>query len=849
MYTLPKIERFNQSVLSKYQVYNSVFLTLPFASIDNTGVLLPLFSEVCDKGFKKQETPVQIVDFFSAKYLDGATEVERIDLLFRFIQYIERQIVLFDAIEDAAFPIVNNLEGKGSLRDIIETADDHGKAAELKQFLRNFKVRPVLTAHPTQFYPGAVLGIITDLTEAIKTDDMVSIKKLLSQLGKTRFIKQNKPTPFDEAVSLTWYLENVFYETSGEMLSYIQKNIFDGQEMDNPIFELGFWPGGDRDGNPFVTTEITMQVADRLRTSILKCYYKDIRKLKRKLTFSKVDTMIADLESRIYRSVFYSMGEIYISLEELTTRLEEIRTLIINEYQSLYLDEINAFINKVKLFGFHFSSLDIRQNSKIHEGVFEQLMAYSETSFSKNDLESLARLRGKLKADDFSDPLTQDTISSVYAMKTIQERNGVNGCHRYVISNCDRAAQVIQVYALLGLCDWSEPPVDIVPLFESIEDLQRAAEIMDELYGCTEYRNHLSRRANRQTVMLGFSDGTKDGGYLMANWSIYKAKEQITAISRNYGIEVLFFDGRGGPPARGGGKTHKFYASLGSSIEQREIQVTVQGQTISSNFGTLDSCRHNLENLLSAGAAGQVFEENTEPLSGRQQGVLDELAHMGYEKYANFKSHSKFIPYLEQMSTLHYYSKTNIGSRPSKRKSSETLNLSDLRAIPFVGSWSQLKQNVPGFFGVGTALKHFEDSGRWQEVQELFDQSLFFKTLLENSMMSLAKSFFPLTAYMKDDPEFGAFWQIIYAEYLETRRLLLKIAGHQELMENYPDGKASIAIRENIVKPLLAVQQYALCRIQQLKKESKPDENLLATYQKLVTRSLFGNTNASRNSA
>ena len=186
MYTLPKIERFNQNVLSKYQVYNSVFLTLPFASIDNTGVLLPLFSEVCEKGFKKHETPIQIVDFFSTKYLDNTSEWDRVDLLFRFIQYIERQIVLFDAIEDAAFAIVNNLEGKGSLRDIKENAEDKDKLEDLRSFLASFKVRPVLTAHPTQFYPGAVLGIITELTEAIRIDDLVNIKKLLSQLGKTQ---------------------------------------------------------------------------------------------------------------------------------------------------------------------------------------------------------------------------------------------------------------------------------------------------------------------------------------------------------------------------------------------------------------------------------------------------------------------------------------------------------------------------------------------------------------------------------------------------------------------------------------------------------------------------------------
>ena len=180
MYTLPKNERFNQEVLSKYHIYNSVFITLPFDSIDNTGVLLPLFTDVCDTGFKKQETPKEIVNFFSQKYLQNTSESENIDLMFRFIQYIERQIVLFDAIEDAAFPIVNNMEGRGTLRDINEKSEAKHMEAELIDFLENFNIRTVLTAHPTQFYPGAVLGIINDLTEAIRKNNLLEIKQLLA---------------------------------------------------------------------------------------------------------------------------------------------------------------------------------------------------------------------------------------------------------------------------------------------------------------------------------------------------------------------------------------------------------------------------------------------------------------------------------------------------------------------------------------------------------------------------------------------------------------------------------------------------------------------------------------------
>ena len=861
MYTLPKIERFNQNVLSKYNIYNSVFITLPFDSIDNTGVLLPLFTEVCESGFKKQGTPKEIMEQFSEKYLDDKSEQSQISLMFRFIQYIERQIVLFDAVEDAAFPVVNNMEGRGSLRDIKEKADAKGKKEELISFLESFNVRTVLTAHPTQFYPGSVLGIINDLTDAIRDNKLLKIKHLLAQLGKTPFIKNEKPNPFDEAVSLIWYLENVFYHTSGDMVQYLQKNVFKDIEIQNALIKLGFWPGGDRDGNPFVTTDITLNVADRLRTSILKCYYIEMRALKRKLTFFNVDVLVAELEHKLYRSVFYSQGEIYITLEEFKAQLNKIKTIIVEQHQSLYLDDLNALLIKVNLFGFHFATLDIRQNSRIHNDVFRDIFDFYRKNESAvfpanyyelsetEKFEVLANAKGNLNSADFDNEITRSTIESIQAIKTIQDQNGEEGANRYIISNNESALNVMETFAMIRLTDWEQPTVDVIPLFESVDDLMSAHIVMEQLYTNPMYAAHLENREMKQTIMLGFSDGTKDGGYLMANWSIFKAKEALTEISRKYGIKVIFFDGRGGPPARGGGKTHKFYASLGPTIENNEIQITVQGQTISSNFGTLDSCRYNLENLLSAGVTNQVFSKNKNELSIKEKEVMDQLADLGYKKYLSFKNHPKFIPYLEQMSTLKYYAKTNIGSRPSKRSQSAQLDFADLRAIPFVGSWSQLKQNVPGFFGVGAALKHFEDTDQWDSVQDLYDNSLFFKTLLENSMMSLAKSFFPLTAYMKKDPEFGEFWQIIYDEFLETKRLLLKIADHTELMENYADGKASIQIRERIVLPLLTIQQYALLRINELNKAAVPDEALIKVYEKIVMRSLFGNTNASRNSA
>lgn len=862
MHQQPKLTRFNENVLAKYQIYNSIFMTLPFDAIGKTGVLLPLFHEVCKNGFNNKLNPTQIVESFFKTYQEDPSEEDKINLLFKFIQYIERQVVLFDAIEDAAFPVVNNMDGVGTLRNSKETATLENKKEALKKHLENFKVRVVLTAHPTQFYPGNVLGIITDLTEAIENNDLLLINQLLAQLGKTPFFKHEKPSPYDEAVSLIWYLENVFYYSASKVYGYIQSNIFNNQQIDNEIINLGFWPGGDRDGNPFVTTEITLKVAKRLKQSILKNYYKDIRILKRRLTFNRVEQLISELEIMLFENSVSTEMNTLIPLDKFIEKLQLIRKILITKHQSLFLNDVDDFINKVYLFGYHFASLDIRQDSRVHHNVFSEivktLLENNSTTFPSNYLELsedeqisvLSNVEETIDLSLFKDEMVSKTLGSIHAIKTIQQNNGERGANRYIISNNQSALNVMETFAMFNLCGYAHDiKVDIIPLFETVDDLMNAEKVMEQLYTNKAYKKHLKQRNNKQTIMLGFSDGTKDGGYLMANWSIFKAKENLTEISRKFDIKVIFFDGRGGPPARGGGKTHQFYASLGPTIEDEEIQLTVQGQTISSNFGTLDSSQYNIEQLLSAGISNELFSNTNNIMTFDNTAIMNDLATTSYKAYVDFKNHPQFLPYLERMSTLKYYAKTNIGSRPSKRSKSKELNFSDLRAIPFVGSWSQLKQNVPGFYGVGTAMKKYEDNDEFHKLIEFYNSCDFFKTLIGNSMMSLSKSFFELTEYMANDAEFGDFWKIIYEEYKTTKRLILKLTNYTELMQSNPVGKASIDIRESIVLPLLTIQQYALLKIQELQKEGKADNELLKVYEKMVTRSLFGNINASRNSA
>ena len=861
MRELTKKERFNDQVLSRFNLYNSIFSTLPYESIAKTGVMLPLFERICIDGYKKSNNPTKIVNDFFATYMSGSDDPEKVSLLFRFIQYIERQVVLFDAVEDASFSQINNLDGRGTLRSLKEEVESKNKKSELKKYLSKFKIRPVLTAHPTQFYPGSVLGIITDLTSAVKNNNLAEIKVLLSQLGKTPFFKNKKPTPYDEAVSLTWYLENVFYNSISNIYKYIKINIFDGKDFDNDIVNLGFWPGGDRDGNPFVTTKITLKTANKLRSDIIKNYYRDIRSLRRRLTFKNIEDKVVEIENRLYKSIFNESKTPKISLDELKTELNKIKNILINEHNSLFLEELDEIIDKVKIFGYHFASLDIRQDSRIHSSVFNSVFKIAQKTLNKlfpdnyldlneeKKIKILSKIKGDISPDLFNDELSVSTLSSIRAMKEIQSNNGEKACNRYIISNNQSALNILEVFTMFRLSNWENPTVDIVPLFETVSDLKVASKVMESVYANPVYKNHLKQRNNQQTIMLGFSDGTKDGGYLMANWSILKAKEALTSVSRKHGIKVIFFDGRGGPPARGGGNTHQFYSSMGEFVESDEIQLTVQGQTISSNFGTVQSCQYNLEQLLSSGIQNRVLSDVNNSSSKEDKLILDKLANISYKAYTDFKNHPMFVPYLEHVSTIKYYAKTNIGSRPSKRGSADAkFDFSSLRAIPFVGSWSQLKQNVPGFYGLGTALKYYSDRKEFSKIKNLYKSSPFFRTLISNSMMSLTKSFFKLTAYMKNDPQYGEFWLLIYNEYKLTKKLILRLSGFDHLMQNEPANKASIQTREKIVLPLITIQQYALRKIKDIENGNHPKKDL-SLYEKMVTRSLFGNINASRNSA
>ena len=883
---MQRLDTFEEHVGLKYHIYNGLFLDLPYHKVRQSGIMLPVFTSYCRDRLENGDPPEQIVEDFFRQRMGNPSFDELRDIVFKFMQIVERQVVLFDAIEDATFGDIHDLDGSGSLKEILNKVDEGSRHGAYADFLKGYRVRMVLTAHPTQFYPDEVLAIITDLGEAILDDDLQGIYDLLLQMGKTRFKNREKPTPFDEAKSLLWFLENVFYhvvpKVQGRMWHAASSDF--GKIMhEPPNIELGFWPGGDRDGNPFVTADLTVEIGNLLRGSILRRYQADLAQLSRRLTFPGVVEEMEEIAEKL-RFTLYPLIRIqgidgyeeqacedasdqaYQSAEQFAADLAEVRETLIRDHLGLFAERVEELITRVRIFGFHFATMDIRQDSRVHRTVVADLMralgkstgkplpfASYESSTVQERLEMIKAFTDLLPLSEdvaklLENETARDTILSIRAAKLLQDSNGERAVHRYIISNTRDAANVLEVWLLAQCAAMEDDPLelDIVPLFETVDDLLGAPAIMDRLYTNPLYQRHLERREKRQTIMLGFSDGTKDGGYVTANWQIFRAKERLTNVSVEHDIRVAFFDGRGGPPGRGGGNTHKFYRSLARTIANEEIHLTVQGQTISSKYGNSDAARYNIEQLVSAGLENNLFPESTATLREEDVALLDELSEEALASYRQLREHPSFIRYLERLTPLRYYGKTNIASRPTSRSKTAKLSLNDLRAIPFVGAWSQMKQNIPGYYGFGTAMEVQIRRGRETALQELYQRSLFFRTLVENAMQSLSKTYFPLTQFLSRDNEFGELWNMLYDEAIRTQNLLVRVAGQEQLLGSDPALRSSINLRERMVLPMLMLQQWALAKSARISEgEEQPGSQEL--YERVIVKSLAASVNASRN--
>jgi len=582
-------------------MYNALFLNMSYQGANDFGHLVPVLGNIAKQKLKDGKEPIQIFDDFYKDYQD-IIKIDKIDLMFKVIHYVERQIVLFDSIEDSISPYDLEDQDVVLIEDLVSNAKDSEEEQEkLLARLNEFMVRIVFTAHPTQFYRSPVLDIISDLRTQVKNQNEPEIDRLLHQLGLTSLVNTKSPTPIEEAKNIIHYCRYEYYDAIGKFNHALRKR-YPGFSNDD-VVGLGFWPCGDRDGNAFVTHEVTREVIDELRMALMKCYYNDLKVLIGKLTFRGVEENLKAVQADIYKSMFNA--DHIVDYKDVLKVLQDAKEVVVKEYESLYLDDLEELIAKVNVFKNHFASLDIRQDHSVHyETVTEVLKANGHIKESLEELseEKLVELltTGDIDLSDLSnyEGIVKETLLNYRQLIGFQDLNGELGCHRYIISNSE---DIFSMFFVLGLFRWTyktdEIPFDIIPLFETMKGMNDSRAIMTTIYNNPVYKKHIKQRNEKQVIMLGFSDGTKDGGYFKANWSIYKCKESLSILSREYGYDAVFFDGRGGPPARGGGKTHNFYASRSSDMANNEIQLTIQGQTITSTYGTAEKFIHKLANI------------------------------------------------------------------------------------------------------------------------------------------------------------------------------------------------------------------------------------------------------------
>ena len=865
-------------------------------------------------------------------------------------------MTLFDAVEDANFYDLVDIYGAGNWDYFFEDVTKRGLESELSNLLETYRIRVVMTAHPTQFYPRPVLNIIDDLRHAVSKDRIATVNEILMQLGKTPFLSKTKPTPIDEARSLIVFLEEVFYVAIPKMYKKIEKML---ESLNQPKItpqdwvQIGFWPGGDRDGNPYVNASTTIRVALELRQSVLNCYKKDISKLLRRYTFvdlypkiKKILKKLAFAEKESFdfvnglsqssllveenngnkdrnenkesnnkeRKEFYwdldalyenEQVKGYKTSNEFLSDLLEIRQIIMEVHEGLFLDEIERVISCVKSFGFYFASMDIRESSD-QIGLFMRRILDKNPISSKNidiqskavksvingdtykkmaDDEKLAVLEEwidreisghqkhpkshradgnaeKEKKKKETDERLVDAISNIENIRHVQKINGHRSLHRYILSHTSEASHIVELFCLFLKAgyDIENIPVDFVPLFESVKDLKNADSVMKKLYDLPWYFEHIKRRKNKQIIMVGFSDGTKDGGYFACNWMIYKAKEAISVLSRRYGVDAVFFDGRGGPPARGGGNTRRFYTSLSRHLKNREVQLTIQGQTISSNFSEQKKALYNLEQLFTSGLESRLNFYSGE-IDDREREVFDTMQKVSEKKYRELLKRKDFFQYLQTVSPLKYFGLSNVGSRPTSRgkkkgdsSDKKSVNgLKKLRAIPFVSSWVMLRQLVPAFYGLGTALEYVEKNVPGFSLRAFYRRTPFFQAIIGNSMQSLIKTDFRMTNACLIDERFRDIWLDIKAE-AELTEKYIKQMTHEKLLGDETVNRLSIKAREAIIRPLVVIQQYALTQVDKINRKDvdKADVKLIKAqkekWEKLIVRSFTGIINAGRNS-
>lgn len=787
-----------------------------------------------------------------------------------------------------------------SVEEAVEKVKMHGLTEEqIHEVLNELSIELVITAHPTEAIKRTVLEIQKRISNNLRRLDQphltarerASIKESLynevTALWHTNELRKIKLDVMDEVKNGLYYFDDTLFDTLPtifqELEAQLEEKISNYPWKVPNFIHFGSWIGGDRDGNPFVTPEITWKTLEMQRDLILRKYEESITDLMKRFSQSTDRINIQEefisrterqertflkasekwpVQSEIYRRRFAVIlkrvretgrtEKGYLNPEQLVEDLLDIQRnaeSFLPAYKKL--KTIRKVIRQVKLFGFHLATLDIRNHSGEHEYAVNELLktVHIEESYSKLSEDEKQGILFKLLEDPRPILLpkqkyskrTENILDVFQMIYKAHKEFGKRAIQVYIVSMTTSPSDLLEVlllaketgiYQLLPNGE-VKSDLDIVPLLETIDDLVRGPETMERLFSSKLYQAQLQARNNRQEIMLGYSDGSKDGSTLSANWNLFKAQLEIHNVAKNHDIRLKFFHGRGGSLGRGGGSLNTSILSQPAETLGDGVKITEQGEVLSSRYLLEDIAYRNLEQAASAlfvaCAEVKTVPEEVEVRKRKWEEAMDFVSEASLDKYESlvFKD-PDFLTYFKEATPLHELGELNIGSRPMSRSNSERFE--DLRAIPWVFAWTQSRQMIPAWYAAGTAFKKFidADDSHLALLQEMYQNWKFFHSTINNLQMALVKSDMETgkeyVELVKDKDLGERIFSNILTEYKLTREILLKITKNEALLNHIPNIKDSVHLRNPYVDPLNFLQVEL---IKELRSSEQPSEELI----------------------
>ncbi|ALC90788.1 phosphoenolpyruvate carboxylase [Bacillus sp. FJAT-18017] len=788
-------------------------------------------------------------------------------------------------------------------RAILSLKENEIDPEIIRNVLAELSLELVITAHPTEATKRSVLEIqkrIADLLKSLdnpllsrkeRTKIEESLFNEVAALWQTDELRDRKPTVIDEVRNGLYYFDQTLFDVLPDIHQEVEEclvHYYPGEKWKVPTFlRFGSWIGGDRDGNPHVTAEVTWETLIRQRKLVLKKYRNVLVELMRRFSHATSRAEISDeliesvkrdeqlflpeekrwtVEEEQYRRKFAVMIERvkqvgqsevgYNGPEELLEDLEIVRRSVYTHHPAnRELKMLEKLIRQVNLFGFHLATLDIRNHSGEHEAAITEILRkvriaedYRSLPEEKKQEILLNLLQDPrpvlLLHEDYS-PETQEMIRVFQLIREAHQEFGRQSISVYLISMTESVSDLLEVLLLakeagiyrLHVDGSVESDLNVAPLLETIDDLTAGPKIMETLFNIPLYREHLRKLGDRQEIMLGYSDGSKDGGTMTANWKLYKAQLEIHEMAKKYNVGLKFFHGRGGSLGRGGGPLNRSLLSQPAETFGDGIKITEQGEVLSSRYLLEDIAYRSLEQATSTmlQVATHVSKESEQDFRDPRFVVaIEEISAASLAKYQSLVFEDQdFLTYFNQATPLNEIGELNIGSRPMARKNSQKFE--NLRAIPWVFAWTQSRQLLPGWYAAGTGLESFAEAGEENMalLQEMYEKWPFFRSTIDNLQMALTKADITTAreyAALVDDKEAGdRIFRNIKDEYKRTRRILLQISGDSELLDHSPNIKASVRRRNPYIDPLnfLQVELIKLLRAKDHNDDELMNEILL----------------------